>query len=896
MKIEIYLRFTTRPGQSLRILGNIKELGNGQASHSIPLAYVNQYFWKVSLSISSQSLTGLTGLNYSFIYQDEHGDQIQDWGIHRNFHINNASDDLLIVDTWNDMGVVDNTFYTSPFTNVFINKTNHVESIPSLNMPIRFTTVAPLLNSGESICLIGNHKALGEWIPQNAIVMKFDGQSWFHDIAISGSLSALEYKYGVADKDGRLIRFEDGLNRTLRSIPTTEAKIVVNDGYARFNTSFWKGTGIAIPVFSLRSTNGLGVGEFLDIKLLVDWAKKVSIKMLQLLPVNDTTSTHTFLDSYPYAAISAFALHPLYANLEAIAGPTDIKLIKTLLQKKEALNAKSFVDYDEVMNIKWEALRLLFNTQHVDVLSTKEYKEFFTQNKYWLVPYAVFSYLRELNQSADPATWGEYATFNESLINEITKPNHKDYKDISFYYYIQYQLHCQLKEAHDYATHAGILLKGDIPIGVHRNGVDAWMQPSLYHLDMQAGAPPDDFAITGQNWGFPTYNWKVMQQDGYAWWQKRFKQMSNYYDAFRIDHILGFFRIWSIPSHAVEGIMGHFVPAIPVSREEIENLGITFNVTRFCSPFITDTLIHQLAGDHVSEIQHFLNASEGGIYQFKPAFDTQRKIEQYFNSIDDQNSTHHIKRILFNIHSNVILWKDDEQKDMFHFRFNAPETFSFSALNDYEKHQLAELYIDYFFKRQDHIWRVEAMQKLPALKKSTDMLICGEDLGLVPGCLPKVMTSLGFLSLEVQRMPKQLNVSFFNPSDAPYLSVVTPSTHDMSTLREWWEEDSTRSQQFYNEQLGQYGSAPYFAEPDLIRAIILQHLWSPAMWSVFQLQDLFAMRKELRIENPREERINVPGDSKHFWKFRMHVPIEELLSNDEFNAELDSYIKMSGRS
>ena len=896
MMIDIYLRFTTRPGQSLRILGNINELGNGQISNSIPLDYVNQYFWKISFSISSQHLNELTSLNYSFIFQDEYGDQIQDWGIHRDFHLDNTSGDLLIVDSWNDMGAVDNTFYTSPFTNVFFNATPQIQSIPSPHSPLRFIVVAPLLHNGESICLIGNHNALGEWIPENALAMKFDGHHWFIDIAISGSLSAIDYKYAIADKEGRFIRFEDGLNRNLRSISSTDAKIIVNDGYVRFDTSYWKGTGVAIPVFSLRSSNGLGVGEFLDIKLLVDWAKKVSIKMLQLLPVNDTTSTHTFLDSYPYAAISAFALHPLYANLEAIAGPKHIKLIHSLLQKKEELNAKSFVDYDEVMKIKWDALRLLFNTQHSDVFSTKEYKEFFTQNIYWLVPYAVFSSLRELYQSADPSTWGEYSIFNESLINELTKPNHKQFKDISFYYYIQYQLHCQLKEAHDYATHAGILLKGDIPIGVHRNGVDAWMQPALYNLDMQAGAPPDDFAITGQNWGFPTYNWKVMQQDGYAWWQKRFKQMSNYYDAFRIDHILGFFRIWSIPSHAVEGIMGHFVPAIPVSKQEIEQLGISFDVNRFCSPFITDSLLQELAGDQASEMHKFLNKSNGGVYHFKPEFDTQRKIEQYLNSLPDQQSNQHVKQILFNIHSNVILWKDDELKDMFHFRFNATGTSSFYALNDHEKSQLSELYIDYFFKRQDHIWQVEAMQKLPALKKSTDMLICGEDLGLVPGCLPKVMTSLGFLSLEVQRMPKQLNRSFFNPIDAPYLSVVTPSTHDMSTLREWWEEDRSRSQQFYNEQLGQYGSAPHFAEPDLIRAIILQHLWSPAMWTVFQLQDLFAMKKELRIDNPQEERINVPGDSKHFWKFRMHLTIEQLLSNDEFNTELHSYLKMSGRS
>jgi 4-alpha-glucanotransferase len=529
-----------------------------------------------------------------------------------------------------------------------------------------------------------------------------------------------------------------------------------------------------------------------------------------------------------------------------------------------------------------------------DVFKSKAYQEYFKQNVHWLKPYAAYCYLRDLKGIANPSKWGKYSTYSEGLIDELENKEPAIKYEIEKHYFIQYQLHLQLKEAHDYANKHGIVLKGDIAIGVHRNGVDAWMAPALYNLDMQAGAPPDDFAVSGQNWGFPTYNWKTMYENGFAWWKQRFMQMSYYFDAFRIDHILGFFRIWSIPSHAVEGIMGHFVPAIPVHRNEFESKGIFFETDRFCKPYINDAVIQQMATGNETAIKHFIYFVDGS-YIFKEEFNTQRKIESYFASLKSTEQHDVLKQQLYNLHSNVILWKDENDHDAFHFRFNAADTISYAHLEDHLKHPLWELYVDYFFKRQDAIWKVEAMEKLPALKLATDMLICGEDLGLVPACVPGVMKTLGFLSMEVQRMPKETNINFFDSTNANYLTVVTPSTHDMSTIREWWEEDRGKSQQFYNNQLGQYGTAPLYAEPFIVKAVILQHLWSPAMWAVFQLQDLFGMDGNIRLENPADERINVPGDSKHYWQYRMHVNIEDMIQDDVFNTELLEMIQKSGR-
>ncbi len=461
---------------------------------------------------------------------------------------------------------------------------------------------------------------------------------------------------------------------------------------------------------------------------------------------------------------------------------------------------------------------------------------------------------------------------------------------------MQWHLHLQLKDAVDYAHSQGLVVKGDIPIGIYRYSCDAWQQPELYNMDAQAGAPPDDFAIKGQNWGFPTYNWQRMQADGFAWWKQRFAQMSLYFDAFRIDHILGFFRIWSIPLHAVQGIMGRFVPCLPVYINEFSERGIWFNYDRYCKPFINDEIVNEFFGDQAEYVrQTFLNSIGFGQYAMQPDFDTQRKVEAWFR--ENPEAPAWMEGKLFDLISNVILFEEPgSEGTQFHFRIAMESTRSFQWLDPHVRSQLSELYVNYYFRRQDAFWRTQAMQKLPALKASTDMLICGEDLGMVPDCVPGVMKDLGFLSLEIQRMPKDPKKKFFHPADAPYLSVVTPSTHDMSTIRGWWEESPENTQQFYNEQLGQSGNAPFYCEPWINRAIITQHVYSPAMWSIFQIQDLLGSSAALRRQDPNEERINVPANPKHYWRYRVHIALEDLMKADEFNADLRLLLHSSGRA
>jgi 4-alpha-glucanotransferase len=896
MKIVFYLRFHTKFGQSLAITGNLPVLGNNDSARALSMSFLSDQLWQASIEIDSSETESL---QYRYIFFDENGNTEKEAEKERSVEIRKTRHDLLLIDTWNNPGHYENSFYTAPFKEVFFKDSKKIKLKKSDSYTHQFKVKAPLLSSEEIVCLLGSSDTLQNWKTNKPILLTKKGNWYSVYLEIPASEFAMSYKYGVYNiKQETFVQFENGDNRILHNDGAADKKTIIHDGFLRLPINQWKGAAVAIPVFSLRSNNSFGVGEFNDIKLLVDWAQKAGLKMIQLLPVNDTSATHTWKDSYPYAAISAFALHPIYINLQKLAGKKAEHIIKALNRKQKQLNQLAEIDYEQVINFKLNALRELYELDKLDFLKENSFKEFFEDNQTWLMPYAAFCFLRDKYGTSDFSRWKTNSVYNEAEVERLCNPKSKTFSKIAFHLFVQYHLDLQLKDAVSYAHKRGIALKGDIPIGIYRYGCDAWTAPELYNMNMQAGAPPDDFAVKGQNWGFPTYNWKKMEEDHFDWWKQRFHQMSNYFDAFRIDHILGFFRIWSIPTDAVEGILGRFIPALPVYAMEFGERGIWFEYERYCKPYIVDGIIHQTFNSHSDFVkEHFLQQNGRGGYDLKEEFSTQRKVEEYFASQDATDENNKVKIGLFDLISNVILLEEsNSNKQQFHFRISIDQTSSFQHLDNATKAKVWDLYINYFYQRQDQFWKKEAMKKLPALKDATEMLICGEDLGMVPHSVPEVMQALGILSLEIQRMPKNPSIEFFHPKDAPYLSVVTPSSHDMSTIRGWWEEDREKTQRFFNTFLGETGPAPYFCEPWINRAIVLQHLYSPAMWSVFQLQDLLGMSEKLKRQDPNEERINIPANSNHYWNYRIHIGLEQLIKEEEFNSELKDYITNSGRS
>jgi 4-alpha-glucanotransferase len=900
------LRFTTQFGQIIYVVGNHPLLGNNDIEKAVPLQYCNDNFWNLSLSFGVKDIVD-ESISYQYFIKNADGTISYDWGGNdKSFNPSTVkANEILFVDSWNAAGYYENAFYTEPFKNVLLkNSYATIDVVVPKIATHQLKVKSPLLTPTQTICLLGDTKHLRAWDAKDPILLsRKEGEDYFSvSLDLSKATFPISYKYGVYDVVKKsFVVFENGSNRVLVDAPSANAFIVVNDGFTYLPNDTWKGAGVAIPVFSLRSNNGLGVGEFSDIKLLVYWAKKVGLKKIQLLPINDTTATHSWKDSYPYAAISAFALHPIYIHLDSLIPASNKNLIAKLSDAKQKLNALTVVDYEEVAKIKYQIIDEVYALIGATTLASKGFKAFFAGHQHWLEPYAAFCYCRDAYGTIDFNQWPAHTSYLEQDFKSLVEPNAAVKLVIEKYYFIQYILDVQLREATAYAHENGVIVKGDIAIGVYRYGVDAWQHPNLFHMGMQAGAPPDDFAVAGQNWGFPTYNWEEMTTNGFAWWKQRFEQMSLYFDAFRIDHILGFFRIWSIPMDAVEGILGHFVPAIPVHENELKERGIHISAEEYAKPVITDKVLWDYFGyDNEVVKAEFLMYDGFGKYTLKSAFATQRLVEKHFADLPVTDYHQKIKQGLFNLISNVIFIEAKEKayagRPFYHVRFGIENTAAFKGLDQSVQHQLKELYVDYFFRRQDDFWKKEALNKLPALKRVTNMLVCGEDLGLVPSCVPDVMHQLGLLSLEIQRMPKNPHTPFFHPKDAPYLSVVTPSTHDMSTIRGWWEENAHQTQAFYNLILGESGRAPQFCEAHINKAIIMQHLYAPAMWATFQLQDLLGIDANLRRQNPHDERINVPANPTHYWQYRMHMTLENLLEQDGFNSELQTCIASSGRA
>jgi len=902
MKLIIQLRYRTRLGQMLFLCGDHILFGGGEPEKALPLHYLNEEMWEAVLDVPDASRTE-TPVSYYFLLRNADGSTMVDFGGDRKLDFSRLGNgQTVVIDSWNDMGTVENVFFTEPFRKVLLQaEERKVSGNSSTDATHLFSVKAPLLPDGHNVCLLGSVGAMGVWNEAAPILLSRDVENgcFTVEIDLNAQPFPVEYKYGVFDVErNAFVEYEEGANRRLWEGPRPDGHVMVRDGFLRRPWLPWRGAGVSIPVFSLRSTRSFGVGEFSDLPLLADWASRAGLKLIQILPVNDTSATQTWEDSYPYAAISAFALHPLYLNLDRVASVEQKPLLESLAGQREKLNALADLDYEAVMKAKLAFLRKIFPAQSKKTLASDAYRTFFAQNKHWLEPYAAFCFLRDKFGTADFNQWPQHKDYDGKRIAALSEEDPKARDEMDFHCFIQFHLHLQLREATDYLHDKGVILKGDIAIGVSPRSVDVWQQPDLFHTDMQAGAPPDPFAAKGQNWGFPTYNWPRMQQDGFDWWKRRFEQMSFYFDAFRVDHILGFFRIWSIPRHAVEGILGYFVPAIPVRAEEFAGRGIAFEHRRFAKPFINDAVLEELFGARAESVKReFLDKADlPGRYSLKPEFDTQRKVEEYFANSKNDDSKTKLKEGLFDLISNVLLIEPQNgSPGEFHFRFGIEQTSSFRQLGKETQARLKDLYVDYFFRRQDDFWRNEAQTKLRALKRVTNMLICGEDLGMVPACVPDVMRQLGLLSLEIQRMPKALNQVFSRPANAPYLSVVTPSTHDMSTIRGWWREDKKLTQTFFNEELGQPGPAPSECEPGISREIIRQHLDSPAIWSIFQLQDLLGMDATLRRADIDAERINIPAIPKHYWRYRMHLSLEALGQANDFSQLLENMIQEFGR-
>lgn len=911
LNLHFTINYYTRAGECLFLNFTETDKEGNKITSKYPLSSTDGTVWRLSVVLEESTVA------FAYYYTlDVDGEEVRvEWNQgKRTFKVSQweSNATILFHDSWYDMSPVA-YLWSSAFTNCWKQRPNHSVAVDRAFNSVEYRVSVPGVEAGEEVVLSGNIPELGQWNPALAPVLnEYSRNEW--SICLPFSLFSLykhiECKLVIRDCNTRAVReWEQGENRKLtlpEGFAGTYTQIVTDLKEPRFDTTEkTRVAGVVLPVFSLRTDKSYGVGDFGDLKRLVDWAVVTGMKAIQLLPVNDTTLTHTWVDSYPYNCISIYALHPQYLALSQLSSIRNHRKQKDFEQRRNALQQLPEIDYEAVNKLKDEYTRELYAQEGKRVLKSKEFEVFFSQNKNWLLPYAAFCYLREKFGTADFNRWPEYRKYNSADIRRLCRPDGKEYADIAYYYYVQYYLSKQLSEACAYARQHGVVLKGDIPIGISRESVETWTEPYYFNMDSQTGAPPDPFSANGQNWGFPTYNWSSMLADKCKWWVNRFQNMSHYFDAYRIDHILGFFRIWSIPLTSVYGLLGQFSPALPLSVEEINGYGLDFKKELFTRPYITEDILHQVFGKNSRLIlDKFLTRDDDGYLCFKKEFDTQRKLEAFFCQHEDntllllvENELDELKEKLYALLSNVLFVEDRKRSGTYHPRIGVQNDYVYKCLLDEnEKRAFNHLYDDYYYHRHNEFWYQSASRKLPRLVQSTHMLVCGEDLGMIPGCVPWLMKDLRILSLEIESMPKKDYVEFADVLQNPYLSVCTIATHDMPTLREWWEEDYQRTRRYYHTVLHKQDEAPKVLSGRIGEEIIQRHLDSPSMLCLLSLQDWLSMDENLRRSALHSERINVPAESRHYWRYRMHLNIETLLDSKAFNDKIRTMLKCSGRN
>ena len=874
MKLKFSIQYGTQWGQNLYVVITYRSSDHTEKTQRLMMVTTDGMEWSLETTVLESRKHPITSFLYNYQVEDNDGNVIRkEWDAIPRIYYFDSSKDYVMADRWRDVPLQYHLYSKAYLTTMGLEDNDKVEPlrVPLYRKTILFRVSAPQLQKGQSVAIVGSHPALGSWNVARYLRMESIGRfEWLLSVNVEAVLLPIEYKYVIVDDNTHaFVAWEEGDNRTTDGLLPAD-QTMVPDGTVlvaygeslRVKEQTWRAAGVVIPVFSLRTKESYGVGDFGDLRRLVDWCVATGMKVIQLLPVNDTTCSGNWSDSYPYNIVSAFALHPHYLDLEELGTLKSKTKMTAYHRQRQELNAIGYSDYEAVDRVKRSYVEEVFVERGQQTLDSKDFKLWYADNKEWLEPYA------------------KWVSAKSS------------YSSAAVVYYVQYHLHIQLKSAADYARSKGIFIKGDVPIGVNGDSVETATHPEFYHLDAQTGAPPDAFSQNGQNWGFPTYNWKSGLVE---WFHRRLKWMEQYFDAIRIDHILGFFRIWEIPEDAVFGILGHFSPSLPMTVGEIEYFGLPFRKDLFTRPFINDRVLDKLFGLHAPYVrEHFLVARSYGLYDIKAEYDTQKKVQKAFDGRTDENSLW-IRDGLYRLISGVLFLEDPQQPEMYHPRIGVIGEPVFDALTAEEKDAFMRLYNNYYYQRHNFFWGGEAIRKITDVFGTTRMLCCGEDLGMLPDCVAPVLDQLRVLTLEIQSMPKQNGYEFAHLDANPYRSVATISTHDMSPLRLWWSESPERTQRYYVSMLQKQGRAPEQLPAHLAEEIIGRHLYCPSMLCLLSLQDWLAMDGELRGKNPRDERINVPSDPYNRWKYRMHITIEELLKADKYNNKVKTMIQRSKR-
>lgn len=956
---ELTVRFRvkchTSFGEELFIVGDCKELGNWQTKCAQQLFYEadsDSWVGDICFPLTSSTRT----IQYKYFKSND--TQEAQWEPEENhiIHLDSVASPAFveISDTfrWNDP--ILNTFTRSAFTEVITKRTNPVapprispNKVNPGEVSVNFSVMCPYVKRNQTLCIVGSCPELGEWNPEKALLLAdLDFPLWTGAATFKRSSFPFEYKYIIRDqesethevheiesvedeeKDTHYI-WENCENRTCKGVTgefvdaSFPATIIVSDWYISPNANLFRGMGIHCPLFSVRTSESCGVGQYSDIRRLVDLCKLIGSSMIELLPLNDTTASpnsYQIRNSSPYNIISCFALNPIYINLLEIIPSLPSDIFNDIASHKFQFEQRREVDYGDVYRFKMNILHKIYDISKE--LRSTDYDDFCAFNEEWLNPYSLFCVLCDEQGTSEFWKWNlkvRHITTEE--INRISREKEDETKFIKW---VQFIADRQLRASAEYASSSGIVLKVDVPFGVQRNSCDCWCNERLFKLDFQEGSAPSQEEPEGGNYGYAAYNWKAMKTDNFSWWRLRMKRLSDLFQSVHIDHVEDFFRAYLIHHcdfssifdsvSTFEKVMGHFSPSNCITKEELDQKGL-WDIERYVRPYVRLHILREKFGSEADSVANnfFVPRRIDGnddFYDFKDSCNTPEKLESILNrTIPDVSKRNHYRTCLLQLLSNVILIRSScpNHENSFYFRSNVtiehveengsvfPST-SFNELDNHQKQQILELYNEYLFGRQSELWLREGVPKLEMLDKSSKMLLFGDFSADYGDLFERESECKSIIQLQNSLHGNKKNKTYESASSFAYLSQCQPSHPAASSIRAWWEENKNSAFNFWRDELKQNPEKfNQYCVCDILSKVIEYNLNSQSMWCVLLLQDVVNTFDCLRREYPNEERIFKVNQSRNGNLYRFPWSLEELINYNDWTNYVRNLVQKAKR-
>lgn len=874
MKLRFSIHYSTSWGQSLHVVISYYDADGRCRSHNLPMQTQDGEVWTMETDVMESRRRPLSSVDYYYRVEDGEGKVIRtEWNlVPRRYSVDTAKE-YLFPDRWRDVPLQLHLYSKACLTTTGRQREDGVEALklPLFRRTVVFRVSAPQLGRGESVGICGSHPALGDWNPAKfQRLTPIGNYEWVIAVNAYGLYLPLEYKFVVIDDAAnQLKQWEEGENRTTGNGGLADGQVLVLYGETlRVKEELWRCAGVVVAVSSLRSEHSFGIGDFGDLKRLLSWASATGLRMVQLLPLNDTRPYAAGSGFNPYLGVSQFALHPLYLDLEALGEPKDKTKKTAFRRQRRELNALPTVDFEAVERVKKAYADHLFMANGSKVLASEGFKRFFEANRDWLVPYA------------------EYVSCEGYPVEEV--------------WFVQYFLHLQLTEVVSEARLKGISIVGHLPSGICHDSVEAVQHPEFFHANAWMGRfpgaggddmTPADYQVMDWNCNGNSYAVDLLKQ----WWNRRLEYMEQFFDGVCLEHVARYFRVWEVPTDQLTAVMGHFAPALPLSIEEIEQYGLAFRRELFTRPYISDKILDKTFGIHCRYVKdEFLDSIGGGLYKLKDEYSTQTRVREHFAGLTDENSLW-IRDGLYSLITNVLFLEDGTLQDMFHPRFGVFSSPVYEVLNSDEKGAFMRLYNSYYYERHTDYWGYTGRKKLGMIANATRMLIIGDDSSDFSEQTTSVLDDFRILSVEVQTHPKAHGSEFSHLEANPYRSVAMASTPAMPPFRQWWQEHPGHAQRYYITLLQQEGRAPGNLPAHLAEKVIARHLYCPSMLCLLALQDWLSMNADIRPAEATTEQARAHSGEYQLWHVRMPITIEELLKANQFNNKIQTMVQRSRR-